>query len=785
MSSPPLNHAPPAKMQMVGNNSVDHTPDLRFGAVTGVGQPATSAQGLIRAHNNHGFMRAQNNYHINITNQPGAIIDVGKIQDIVSPAQNTSPALLPTPTHRLPYQKLDHKDLRLTLAQHRTFLPQSGGHLASGPPIPAAPPITAPPAKLASEPTKSSKRRCRTTRQAQRLITDAIASIPPPPPDDRISVPVAAVTSMQEELKAQRAQATSTAPPCARAPSSPPGPPPDTDSDSMFSLAIRNRYVPLSSTLGGRAPPTRTPDIRRPDLDSSFRALRDSDPLLRRRAPRSRSRSRSPGPTSRRRLLEPNTPTSSDVGHLLSPYCRGFSRTQRHHSPPRGSRSSSSPWSYHGQRDSRSARPASPPRPTIRRDPPRRSPPAGFPPSGLDLRDAPSAASTAHRPTSDGPPNTGLVNLDASNADPDERRPAPPSSPPNGLVLQNTPAADAATASDAEGPPAAFARQTSTTEAICAAVRETLTAVVHSKDSQWAAVRHNLSGQLLQLYSSKTSTRPSSALTEKIANLQRIVSDAAAGWEIACVAPAGTLLDELSSDHPPSVTELDALTASAGAASPEVTNTSTGTLPGSPFSPTGEDPASSPPPTPCEASLALLPPGEPPAAHALMAVLSHSEPLQPPSSIAPSTSRNLLGECLSGPEDFTEEAPRAPSARAGKPTPPCADTGPGRQTGPAGPTAPQHPAAPEPTPPATKTKQSRLHLRKSKSSDTAPRAARYRPLPCVLTTASFLSALNRSTGRAVGREFSPSPPRHEPSPRTAAPPPPAVRRKVLVWPAPP
>ena len=86
MSSPPLNNFPQTQMQIVGNNSVDHSPDLRFCAVPGVGQPATSAQGLIRA---------QNNYHINITNQPGAIIDVGKIQDMVPPAQNASPALLP------------------------------------------------------------------------------------------------------------------------------------------------------------------------------------------------------------------------------------------------------------------------------------------------------------------------------------------------------------------------------------------------------------------------------------------------------------------------------------------------------------------------------------------------------------------------------------------------------------------------------------------------------------------------------------------------------------------
>jgi hypothetical protein len=390
-SLPPKNFLPP-QMQLAGlNDCVDHSPDLRFCAATGDGQPATSAQGPIRA---------QNNYHINITNQPGAIIDVGKIQDMISPVPNVAPGLLPTLTPRPSAQLLDHKDLRLTLSSKRTSPHQSMGLPAPGFQIPTAPAVAAPPAISDPIPTRSSKRRCRTMRQTGRLIAATIASIPAPAPDDRISDLLAAVTSMQAELKAQRLRATSTAPPCVRAPSSPPGPPPDIDSDSMFSLALRYRYVPLSPTLGGRAPPARTPDLRPPDLDSSFRALQDSDPLLRRRIPRSRSPSRSPGTTSRRRRLELNTPTSFYVCRLLSPYCRGFSRAHRHRSPPRGSRSSPSSWAHHGQRDSRRARPASPPRPTLHRKPTRRHPSDDSPPT--DLQDAP-AEDSATAPDAAGP----------------------------------------------------------------------------------------------------------------------------------------------------------------------------------------------------------------------------------------------------------------------------------------------------------------------------------------------------------------------------------------------
>jgi hypothetical protein len=127
----PPNNFPPLRMQLAGNNNcVDHSPDLRFCAVTGDGQPAASALGPIRAQNNH---------HINITNQPGAIIDVGKIQDMISPIQNPAPGILPLPTPRLPAQYLDNKDLRLTLSNKRTNPQQPLGHPAPGLRIPAAP----------------------------------------------------------------------------------------------------------------------------------------------------------------------------------------------------------------------------------------------------------------------------------------------------------------------------------------------------------------------------------------------------------------------------------------------------------------------------------------------------------------------------------------------------------------------------------------------------------------------------------------------------------------------
>jgi hypothetical protein len=126
MSSLPLSKFPPLRMQLAGNNHcVDHSPDQRFCAVTGDGQPAASALGPIRA---------QNNYHINITNHPGAIIDVGKIQDMISSTHNPAPGLLPLPTPRhLPAHPLDHNDLRRTLSNKQTSLPYKLGHPAPVP----------------------------------------------------------------------------------------------------------------------------------------------------------------------------------------------------------------------------------------------------------------------------------------------------------------------------------------------------------------------------------------------------------------------------------------------------------------------------------------------------------------------------------------------------------------------------------------------------------------------------------------------------------------------------
>jgi hypothetical protein len=102
MSFPLPSNVQKCREHLVASNRCgDRSPDLRFGVVSGVGRPISS-----------GIPSAQNHFTINITNQPGALIDVGKLNDISSAALHSAPGLLPTPgTQPVPRTNLRPNDL--------------------------------------------------------------------------------------------------------------------------------------------------------------------------------------------------------------------------------------------------------------------------------------------------------------------------------------------------------------------------------------------------------------------------------------------------------------------------------------------------------------------------------------------------------------------------------------------------------------------------------------------------------------------------------------------------
>jgi hypothetical protein len=127
---------PPSKIQqhrehLVGNNlCVDRSPDLRFCAVTGDGQPITPDPAR---------PSAQTHFHIAITNQPGGLIDVYKIPSVVSASQHNNPGPLPPlALRKLPLTRLGHNDLRRTLANKRARTLPLSGQQALEPRIPPA-----------------------------------------------------------------------------------------------------------------------------------------------------------------------------------------------------------------------------------------------------------------------------------------------------------------------------------------------------------------------------------------------------------------------------------------------------------------------------------------------------------------------------------------------------------------------------------------------------------------------------------------------------------------------
>jgi hypothetical protein len=268
---------------VASNRCDDRSPDLRFGVVPGVGRPIPS-----------GIPSAQNHFTINITNQPGALIDVGKLNEISSATLFSAPALLPAPgTQPVPRTNLRPNDLRRSL--HRRTA-TSAGQLALNNQSPSAPPAAALPTANPSGPSTSTIRRRRAVRAAEERIAKAIASgLPTAAASDQMSELLLEFASLRKEVHANRKPSPAPVDPRQRAPSSPTGPAPELFEDTRLRISMEHCYYPLRA--GTAATPSLMTSSARPSgPDRPFRPLRDSDRLLRRRPPRSRSPQRSPDP---------------------------------------------------------------------------------------------------------------------------------------------------------------------------------------------------------------------------------------------------------------------------------------------------------------------------------------------------------------------------------------------------------------------------------------------------------------------------------------------------------
>jgi hypothetical protein len=297
------------------NRCVDRSPDLRPGAVTGGGRPITP-----------GLPNAQHHFTINITNQPGTSIDVVKLNDIASAISATSatalgplPASAPQPPLRT---RLGPNDLRRSLLQHTAT---STVQPAPDAKFPKASPSAAHPAPRPLGDSKLAKRRKRQARSTEEKVSQALISkLPAAATTEQMSELLLEVASLRKEFNATRRPSPTPVDHCRRAPSSPPGPAPESSADARLRLSMQYGYYPLC-TGSVRSPYLQTPDVRPLDTDRSFRPLRDSDHLLRRQPPRSRSPLGSPKQSSRRRRLELSTPTPSVINSFLSPYRRNAS----------------------------------------------------------------------------------------------------------------------------------------------------------------------------------------------------------------------------------------------------------------------------------------------------------------------------------------------------------------------------------------------------------------------------------------------------------------------------
>jgi hypothetical protein len=352
MSSPLPGNVQNYREHLVAHNRcVDRSPDLRLGAVTGGGRPITP-----------GLPTAQNHFTINITNQPGAVIDIVKLNDIASATSTTVPGPLSAPAPQpLPRTRLGPNDLRRFLLQRTATSKRQPAPDAQFPTASSAPAFPAPRPPGDS---KSAKRRKRNARTTENKLTQALVSrLPPAATTEQMSELLLEVASLRKEVNANRKPFPTPADHCRRAPSSPPGPAPESFDDARLRLSMQYGYYPLCAG-NALAPPLQTPDVRPLDTDRSFRPLRDSDHLLRRRPPRSRSPLHSPNHSSRCRRLELSTPTPSVINSFLSPFRRNASGPKRSRSPSHGSRSSSSAWSRSDGRGPKRPRSDSPHRRT-------------------------------------------------------------------------------------------------------------------------------------------------------------------------------------------------------------------------------------------------------------------------------------------------------------------------------------------------------------------------------------------------------------------------------------
>jgi hypothetical protein len=718
------------------NQCDDRPPDLRFGAVTGGGRPIIS-----------GMPSAQNHFTINITNQPGAIVDVGKLHAPTSAAPPpTTAASLATALQPLRRPGLKPNDLRRSLL-HRTATPseQQGPDMLC-----PSPPLTADlPAARSYQISKSARRRNRTIRQTQDKLTASIVSaLPAAAAPDQMSDLLLEVASLRKEVHANRKSSPTPTELPRRDPSSPPGPAPEPFEDTRLRLAMEYGYYPvrLGTAADSSMPPARAGPT---GADRPFHPLQDSDRLLQRRTRRSCSPPRSPDqPHRRRRLALDSTPTPSVINGFLSPLRRQASGPTRSRSPSRGSRSSSSNRPGRDRRDPKRPRPDSPPRLA--------------PPNQRAWRPCPAPSS---RGRGDAPTEST-------------------SCPTSGAAPSDSPATSTATDSPRDSVREARA------EVVRDSVREALAAVVREKEVQWQGVHATLTGSLLHRFGQSSVPHSSSAeYLSKIEALRGVVADTVAGWRTTRNELAGSILDAFGDDHSPSLSQLDSLTDSL-----EVALDGPVTRTGSPFTSAGEESSSSPDAAPA-GPLA----GQPPPVDSTTPARPSAEPAPPPPvaspcSAAPTPLETLLtGTYLSGNEDIEEVHPgsaltppraSAPARPAGGPSPPSPS--PTASTAP--PALP--PAAAPPQPRARRGRPGRLRLpRQSASSGIRPGGGHYPPLLLVSTAAPHLSALDRTLGRAVQRgrappaEFTPSPPR-TPSATPHADPAPRVPRPVgLQWPA--
>jgi hypothetical protein len=238
MSSPLPSNVQKHREHLVAyNRCVDRSPDLRAG-----------------------LPNAQNHFTINITNQPGASMDVVKLHDIASAISATSAtapgpqlASAPQPTRRT---RLGPNDLR------RSLLPRTATPAAQPAPdakLPSAPPAAA---LLASRPlgdSKSARRRKRQARQTEEFFSQALLSkLPAAATTEQMSELLLEVAALRKEFHANRRPSPTPVDHCRRAPSSPPGPAPESSAETSPLQAIR-----LLPTLHRARPFTAPADARR------------------------------------------------------------------------------------------------------------------------------------------------------------------------------------------------------------------------------------------------------------------------------------------------------------------------------------------------------------------------------------------------------------------------------------------------------------------------------------------------------------------------------------------